>query len=235
MTKECETCGNKYQKIGRHWHNNKRHAPSLTDKQKDIITGVVMSDGHVFKNGKNARLEVNNTNKEYLEYLKEVFGVMASDISVKRTAKESVAEHKKRNFAKNPKEENYKDIYHWRTTTHYKLNKWHKWYKSGKKVWPDDIKLTPVVLKHWYVGDGHYDTAASHNRIKLSMGNEVENTEKVTNYFKSKGLPAPSNYNISKRKNTEGKSCVAVFTKSSSKKLFKYMGESVNGFEYKWP
>jgi len=30
-----------------------------------------------------------------------------------------------------------------------------RWYPNGKKRVPSDINLTPIVLAHWYMGDGH--------------------------------------------------------------------------------
>lgn len=235
MTTRCPTCEKDFKAIGRHWHNSKSHAPKIRGELAEIITGVVMGDGHIFKNGKNARLEINNTNKEYLKYLQKRLGVLASGISLKRTAEESMNEQKKRGIASKYDINNYSDIYHLRTSTHHELNKWHDWYSGSSKKWPENITLTPTVLKHWYVCDGHYDTAQHHDRIKIAMANEIENTDKVDSYFVSAGLPEPSNYNISERQKSEGFSCVAVFSRQASAKIFEYMGEPVQGFEYKWP
>jgi len=66
------------------------------------------------------------------------------------------------------------------------------------------------------------------------MSNEIENTNKVSEYFSNIGLPKPSNYSISKR-NSVTKNCNAVWTVEDSQKLFDYMGEPLPDFEYKWP
>lgn len=234
MVKECPECGNNYKKIGRHWHAKPKHKPELGEKLQEIITGLLMGDGCVTKNGENARLEVNMTNKKYLKFLQSKLGVLSSDISLKRSAEDSYLENKNRLPDSNLNKENYSEIYHLRTCTHKGFNKYREWYSSGEKVWPQNINLTPAVLKHWYVTDGHYDTKKSHERIKIAMANEIKNREKVNSYFEEKDLPPPSNYNISERK-SGGKSCVAVFSKSASEDLFDYMGSPPQGFKYKWP
>jgi len=96
-------------------------------------------------------------------------------------------------------------------------------------VWPEKIELTPTVLKHWYCGDGNWNNGSCNNSIQISMANEKENTDKITQMFINVGLPAPSNYNIS------GKRCAAQFTVEQSKELWEYMGEPLPDFEYKWP
>jgi len=66
------------------------------------------------------------------------------------------------------------------------------------------------------------------------MANEIENTEKVGQMFENVGLPSPSNYNISERKDGS-ETCNAQFTVDQSKELWEYMGEPLPDFEYKWP
>lgn len=95
--------------------------------------------------------------------------------------------------------------------------------------------MTPIVLKHWYVGDGHFSDKNGDHRIMIAMSNEVENTDKVDNYFKQMNLPTPSNYNIQEQSKSENKRCIAVFTRSATEELWEYMGDPLPDFEYKWP
>ena len=102
-------------------------------------------------------------------------------------------------------------------------------------MWPEDIELTPTVLKHWYVGDGHCDNSSSHNHIQISVSNEVKNTEKVFKYFSNVGLPQPSNHHISEQIKSENKKCDIVWGVEESYELWDYMGEPLPDFNYKWP
>jgi len=228
---KCPECGDKYKRIGMHWNGSPSHRPKLTQKQIEITTGVLMGDGWINKNGKNKRLMVEMISPNYLEYLDNVFGCLSTGVSLEQTAAESVKMNKKNGFRPNAKEENYSDIFIWRTRSHPKFNQFREWYESGKKVWPEDIELTPTVLKHWYVGDGCYEKDG--RRISIGISNEIENTEKISKYFTDLGLPEPSNYDI--RENNYSGYGIVYWTVEDSPKLWDYMGEPLPDFEYKWP
>jgi len=230
----CQQCGNEYQRIAQHWSKGSSCSfPSFTDHQQEIITGLLMGDGCV-NTGSNPRIIVQMISPNYLEYITEKFGVLGNDVSLYKTAEESAKENRDSGFQPNAKEENYSDIYWWQSMCHPELQKFADWYRSGKKVWPAGIELTPTVLKHWYCGDGNWDNYDSHNRIRIAMANEIDNTNKVDQMFRNVGLPAPSNYTISERKDGS-KKCSATFTVEQSQQLWEYMGRPLPDFEYKWP
>lgn len=230
---ECPECGESYQKIGLHWYGSPSHRPELTQRQIEVTTGLLMGDGWININSKNMFLCADMISPNYLEYLDNLFGIISNGVRLKDTAYESAEKARKSGFRPDAKEENYSNKYSWRTKAHPKFNEFREWYSTGEKVWPEDIKLTPTVLKHWYVGDGNYDNHESCERIKIAMSNEIENTEKVSNYFQSSGLPKPTNF--TEFDNGFGKSCVAQWTTEDSHKLWDYMGKPLPDFEYKWP
>jgi hypothetical protein len=230
---ECPECGNEYKSLGCHWRWNSSHRPELTQRQLEITTGLLMGDGWIQNSNKNCSLETSMISLNYIKYLDEVFGCLSSNISLKKTAFESAKMNRKNGFSPNADEENYSDVYRWKTVDHPKFNEFRQWYSSGEKVWPDDIELTPTVLKHWYVGDGRFFNDSGHHSIRIKMNNEVENTKKVSQYFTNAGLPAPSNYSIYEGK--YGKECEATWTVQDTEKLFDYMGKPLPDFEYKWP
>jgi hypothetical protein len=230
---KCPQCGENYQQLGQHWYYSPSHRPELTEKQIEITTGLLMGDGSVGKDNKNHRLQTAMISPNYLEYLDNIFGVLGCGVSLKNTAAESAKSAKDDGFDPNAKEENYSDVYRWQTRKHPKFNEFRKWYANGKKVWPEDIELTPTVLKHWYVGDGHYKNDGYKNCISIGMANEVENTEKISKYFTNVNLPEPSNYTT--REGKYGKQCEAQWTVEDSNTLWKYMGEPLPDFKYKWP
>lgn len=168
-----------------------------------------------------------------MKYVDKEFGIFGTGVSLYKTAEESAEDSRNREFNLDARAENYSDLYRWRSRNHPEFEEFSGWYSSGDKVWPQNIKITPTVLKHWYCGDGSRKNRGTSNCIVIGMTNEVDNTDKVSKLFESAELPSPSNYNIY---GEEGqKNCIAEFSVSQSKELWEYMGEPLPGFEYKWP
>ena len=226
---KCPECGGEYKSLGNHWQHFPSHRPELTQKQLEITTGLLMGDGSINGGSKNCYLKVTMISPKYLELLDDIFASLGCGVGLKQNAAESAKNARNTGFDTNAKEQNYSDLYRLRTRLHPKFNEFREWYETGQKVWPKDIELTPTVLKHWYVGDGHYHKSGSHERIRISMSNEANNTEKVTQYFANVGLPEPSNYDEKKN------NCTARWTVEDSHTLWDYMGEPLPDFEYKWP
>jgi hypothetical protein len=231
---ECPKCGEEYKHLGQHWHHSPSHRPELTEKQLEVTTGFLMGDASVISDRKNCYLRSNMTTPKYLKYVDNLFGCLGTGVKFYKTGSEIAEMNRKSGFSPNADEEKYSDVYFWQTRLHPKFNEFREWYSSGRKVWPENIELTPTVLKHWYVGDGHYHTFGNDNSIRITMNNEVENTGKVSQYFTNAGLPEPSNYNISDN-GSDKKKCVVSWGIEESYKLWEYMGEPLPDFGYKWP
>ena len=225
--KKCPECGNEYQQIGTHWRYNSDHRVQFTQKQQEIIAGLLMGDGSLYRGNKNPYIQCDMISKNYLEFLHDEFGILSNGVKFHISAEDNAQRSRDSGFSPDAKAENYSDQYRWTTISHPQLHNWN-WYGTGKKVWPADIELTPTVLKHWYCGDGHFNNAGSNKHIQIAMSNESENTEKVTEMFKRAGF-STSNYNII------GNVCDLTFTVDESQRIFDYMGDPLPGFEYKWP
>jgi len=230
---ECPKCGEEYERLGTHWNYFPSHRPELTQKQLEITIGSLMGDGCIINSSKNCLLRISMISPNYLEYLDDIFGCLATGVSLEKTAAENAKENRDSGFSPNAKKENYSDVYCWYTRKHPKFNEFRGWYSTGKKVWPENIELTPTVLKHWYVGDGNYNK--SKRTISIAISNEVKNTEKISQYFTDVRLPKPSNYFTFKQEKSENKGCDAQWSVNDSQKLWEYMGEPLPDFEYKWP
>jgi hypothetical protein len=119
-------------------------------------------------------------------------------------------------------------VYHWQTRNHPDFSTFRDWYGSGAKVFPEDIRLTPTVLKHWYVCDGNLAKSESYPYIRIGISNEKDNKEKIEGYFENAGLPRPQWY-------TKGETGHQLsFTVEESLEIFDYIGGPLPGFEYKW-
>jgi hypothetical protein len=233
--KVCPKCGNSYKQIAQHWRWNSSHRPNLTNKQRQVITGLMMGDGCLNRGNKNPRVEISMISKNYLEHLDDMFGCLSNGVRISMTASESAERNMKReSFPSNVvNKENYNDLYKFTTCGHPELSNFN-WYKTGRKVWPDDINLNPTILKHWYVGDGYHGNMETYSYISIALSNEVKNKEKVESYFDDSNLPIPDNWKIYKSSD-ERINAEIIWNKDNSHKLFEYMGEPLPDFEYKWP
>lgn len=210
MMTECPFCGDKFEKIGSHWSMSSTCSyPEISSKLMDIVKGCLMGDGCVHK--RDGYLVLEMSNKDYLYYLDDQFGYIGRGV---RETRSSDYQKDRRGF------ENPKALYEWSTRPHPTIKQLRsRWYRK-EKVWPDDINLSPTILKHWYVGDGTFD---SKGRIRISSIKESD-LDKVSKYFVSSGLPEP------KRSSHQ-----FYWSVSNTELLFDYIGEPLPGFEYKWP
>lgn len=227
----CPGCGNDYVRLGSHWNAYEDHRPNYSDKQKDILTGLLMSDAWLRTDRLNNRLCLEMINKEYLEYLDSFFGVLSTGVRLKETAEKSAKKARMSGFRPNASPDNYHDVYQWQVRSHPELEEYGRWYKSGKKIWPKNIELTAEVLKSLYVGDGTYN--CKNRQLSIALDKESENKYKVASYFLNTGLPEPK---WSEPRGESGrKMCRIYWSCSDADELFKYMGSPPPGFGYKWP
>lgn len=233
MSTECPKCEETFSYVGNHWRYNDSHRPTLSQHQREIITGLLMGDGSLDSRSGNPILTVEMTNKQYLEQIDQKFGVLSTGVKHKCSA-ERAAERAKDSpsgFKVSGNPDNYNAKYRLRTRSLPELSEW-DWYDSGSKVWPEDIELTPTVLKHWYAGDGSINNNGHRFYIELHCTNEADNKEKVESYFSDIDIE------ISRWRDdgedSEHRRCAAIFNKQRSKQLLDYMGEPPSGFGYKW-
>jgi len=225
MGSRCYNCGKSFEQLGTHWRmSSKCDYPHMTQHQKEVAIGHLMSDGYLDTRS-NPIIKTIMTNKEYLEHMDNVFQPASRGVVKHYTAKEMAEQQRSNGQNINAEKENYNDTWRWATRHFKELGNFTSWYESGDKIWPEDIELTPTVLKHLYVGDG---TLTKNGQIRISMLNEIENTDKVSSMFYTSGLPEPIRYD------KHATNCNAVFSKDQSIKLLNYMGEPIPGFEYKW-
>lgn len=225
----CHDCGHRYDRISMHWSAaDECSYPELTERQHNIIRGLLMGDGTARHQEKkhNPSIVVGCVVEEYLEHLSDIFGVLGNDVILAQTAEQSAADNRERGFRPNADADDYQNIYKFTTMSTPEMWQYRDWYETGKKVWPEDLKLTPETLTHWYVGDGNF---AQDSFIRIATSNEIENTEKIENYFTEAGLPEPDTWY------DNGRTSYAKWHVRSSEELFDYMEGPVVGYEYKWP
>lgn len=182
---------------------------------------------------RNPRLRVIMTNKKFLEFLHEKLQpLVTKEPYINRTAEEAASMDRENSFSMSDDPSNYKDLYKIQTMSHPNLEQFADWYKTGEKVWPETIELSPTVLKYWYVSDGSFNNNAHRSYVSIHCTNERENKKKVEKMFTDVGL-RPCRWRDEKKNDGSYKTAI-VFNKTETDELFDYMGDCPPGFEYKW-
>lgn len=98
-----------------------------------------------------------------------------------------------------------------------------QWYSDGQKIVPN-IQLQPLVLRHWYIGDGQYTDEGA---VLHTQGFAEQFTKRLQRQLDLIGIK------VTVRKNGQ----LGVLARSSER-FFNYMAQlpdDLEGFEYKWP
>lgn len=113
---------------------HKRVTEPLTPNQLEIITGELLGDGslNVGRTYVNAKFQWGGKSFEHGAFLHETLGIFAGYFKQDRVYWKIVS---KAAMAFTPI--------------------WRDWYVSGKKCVPQNLALTPTVVRHWYLGDGY--------------------------------------------------------------------------------
>jgi len=112
----------------------------------EALDGLLISDGYISSNKKNKyhRFSLTSVQKEFVDYAREFFLPFKPSESISN-----------RNDSVGRNRGYEKTSYTFRTSHHPDLTKQRlRWYKNKVKRIPRDIKITPLMLKMWYYGDG---------------------------------------------------------------------------------
>jgi hypothetical protein len=215
----CHNCSDEYVSIGGHWSKSSTCShPELTDVQKDVATGLILGDGTTTRNYENSVIQVKMVTPTYLNYLSDLFGPIGLSVKLHKTGNEQAKMNRDSGFSVDANGENYRDVYRWMTRAHPYFNKYDEWYDSGRKVFPDDVTITPSLLKTWYVCDGDIRDDGI-----LRISSAEQDLDKISLWFEGSELPVPRNSGHR-----------IYWSVQDSKKVLEYMGSPPPDFEYKW-
>jgi len=122
----------------------------VTEELTELIDGLLLGDGHLEATQWSARLTLGQT-AAHLPWLQQVHGILtrsgvASTIQVHGRAGQ-MSVHGKRFRRRRSRA--------LRTARYVFLKAVHaRWYPNGVKRVPQDVRLTPLSIAHWYFGDG---------------------------------------------------------------------------------
>lgn len=217
----CTQCGEEKERIGQHFAMSNCDYPTF---DKEIVDGILLGDGDIPSKNSNHCLRLRNSNKEWLDELsnkiRESYGPTLS-----RTAEELYKMNKESGFSEEPNIENYNDQYSWRTCTSVCMNKHReRWYGTGEKRVPNDLELTPTVLRHWIAGDGNLNwnwESRCFASVRLGRLDERDD-EYLIKKLDNLGFSATRNGNHIELYGDSGRG------------LLDWSSPPPNGFEYKW-
>lgn len=227
MTAVCPSCEREFERLGSHWARSMCERPSFSKRQLEILTGLLMGDGDIHgQNDPNPHFRVRMTNRDFLSYLEDRFGVLSTDVFLDRDAEyqyRQAAESNHEKFTVANREE-YNDLYGFRTRSHPELHGLKQWYETGEKRFPSDLSLTSTIVKMWYVCDGWLAEEKNYQpRVMIKAANESDRIEYLKGLFTEHGFDPHFT-------RTE-----LQFTVDETKRLLEWMGSPPSGFEYKWP
>ena len=176
---------------------------------------MLLGDGFLMDHRKNPKLEVEMTNKTFIEWLKEELGyICTGTVSVNDSEGTGVCE----GF-------NVKKSYTIWTHSLESLRKYRNWLDDIWTEGGESLETTPLKLKLWYVSNGNINRGGRGGcHAQINTG-RVKSDNQLENVFDSIGME----FTRAKWGNRLN------FTVSESQKLWDYMGDPLPGFEYKWP
>lgn len=189
---------------------NRENHITLNEGQIKYIEGLLLGDGSIARNRYSASYCHGDKHQIYMIWLRKKlrsFGIKVSTI------------------------DKYSDKEMWSFRTAWYRNTFTKmrkvWYPDGRKHLPKKLKITPTLLKNWYIGDGTH-----HNFVQIMIGNtEFSKREK-----KEIVIPQLKVVGIDATLNGVGNIYIRM---PSAHRFFKYMlseeKEIPWGYNYKFP
>ena len=121
----------------------------LTKEALEWLNGELLGDGCLqSQSNYSARFAYGSKYDNYINYISDTlsdFGIKQSGKIIKQIVKGAKGKSFKEDRATYSYNSlNYEDL----------LSLYRKWYPNKKKIVPKDIKLVPVTVRQWYIGDG---------------------------------------------------------------------------------
>lgn len=211
----------------RYSHSIRDNHVKLTKPLLDLIEGELLGDGHIsmIRPYRAGRYSHSSKHEGYIEWLFGEFEKYGLKQSGKIQRREGVG-----GFG-------YGISYSASTKYYVELkNLRFKWYPLGKKVIPYDLEITPVILRQWFLGDGHY--AKKPKQVSFSTRSlPLIDVKHLVKLIKEQvkinpTIPRETAYG-------EGKGYSIFIPKRDVYDFFNYIGECPDGikdfFGYKFP
>lgn len=214
----CYSCGEEYAQIALHWNGQKCSFPDFTDKQMELMKGLLLGDADI-KSGVNGSIfRLRMTNKKFLHWVNSKLSPLSRGVFLSETSEQQKESALRGGLSGVSNESEFNKLYGLRTVTHPKVDELLDWYSTGEKRYPDH--LTEEMLKMWYVTDGHKNPFG----IRFTCNSQLDSREQVLKMLESIDYINDTSFN------DDG--TITVSCKDS--KLFWERTNPPPGFEYKW-
>jgi len=223
-TAQCSGCGRWYRHLIKHWNDSDCALVTPSDEQLAVLTGILMGDGTLLRDGKTAAVSVEMTNHRYLRWLDSELGMLSTGVSVKHTEEEQRIRAQNSQLEGIRNSTSYKSSYLLLTRKHPDFNQFRQWYATDEKQYPTDLAVTPTILRHWYCCDGTLNISAkkSNPEATIICKNESHREEFVVNLLEDAG------FDVYVR---DGR---FRFPVAETRRLLDWIAPAPPGFEYKW-
>lgn len=212
---QCEKCGTYAENLSSHW--SKCGEPELSEHQKSLLVGMLLSDGTVNKSG---GFTAYSSNEEYMEWFSNELEFMAYDPYLNDTGENRKQRNERSGFDTRDNTD-YKDVFGVSSPVHsFTKELRNKFYNPNKRV-PQDLTLDRTILRIWYCGDGglNWDYRDRSFAEIRSLSFDKESVERLFE-------PLPFDPSIS--------SSGEVRFNSETDAFLDYISPSPKGMEYKW-
>lgn len=206
-----------------HWYHGSCPYPAFEEWRKETFVGLLMGDGSIPTVSGNHSLRVPMINREFLTWYDERMGYLTTGVRRVHTASELAESNRESGFSPDADAKDYHDTDVVRTRSHPYFNELREWYSSDDKRFPDDLELSPRVVKFWYASDGHLDVGRwGRPRIEIKARNERSRSDFLVSLFEDRGFsPTCRRHELR-------------FTCDETEQLVEWIGDPLPGFEYKW-
>jgi len=219
----CPYCGNWYKRIGSHWSQSSCEHPPISDYKIELLKGMMLGDGSLNFSNKYPLFDIAMTNVTFLKWLQMELGWLSGTFSIQKTASEIAQNDCERDFNTDVDGSHYLDYYRFYTTTHAQFEQFGQWYDTGEIIFPENLSVSPLSLKIWYVSDGCLSWSTDSTcYVVFSSQNESDRPGEI--------ICALEKYGFTVGQSSEN----FRLSTSNTEDFFELIGDPVPGFEYKW-
>jgi hypothetical protein len=212
---QCPFCREWYSQVSNHWTKSSMcDHPPITYRKVQIIKGLVLGDGSLNYQSKNIGVVITNTNLTFMEWLKTEMGWLVGRLE------------KMKNVAQGFDVDPDYHMYQMSTRKHPQFSPFVSWYDDDEGfTFPQNISLSPMLLKMWYVSDGSLQHSGNSDMasVKISINHDSDVRERVKKAFRE------VSFDVSSRSNQE-----FALGIEDSQRFLNFIGDPVPGYEYKW-
>ena len=138
---------------------------------KEVIDGLLISDASIShdKKAQYHRFSMSSSQEEFIKFsssfIKELAPYLYDREALGKSRGNKGYEKKRFSFS---------------TASHPSISKERiRWYRDGKKIIPKDIRITPMMLKMWYYGDGSIVTNKNSNTCVVRLSTDGFDTKDI--------------------------------------------------------